>query len=206
MSRPDADGDRARPRCHAVVVTRVEWTQTELAAMFVNREHVNSVRITPSKGDGGVDILDRDARARRRRRGVPGQAVHRAAVGQAEGRGRGIAADAHASDPRWSGLNVTAWHLVTPWDPTPEAETWLHGLASARRVHPGLAWTRPRRATRREVPRHRGLLPARRPRAGSKKRTRRLQPPVRSRPERGENLDVPGVAARIEKALPAPRR
>jgi hypothetical protein len=26
--------------------------------MFVNRGHPNSTRITPSKGDGGVDILD----------------------------------------------------------------------------------------------------------------------------------------------------
>lgn len=34
-------------------------------------------------------------------------------------------------DPRCSGLNVTVWYLVTPWNPTPEAEIWLHELASA---------------------------------------------------------------------------
>lgn len=52
---------------HYVPMARVEWTRLEgndveaLVAMFVNREHVDSVRITPSKGDGGVDILDRAA-------------------------------------------------------------------------------------------------------------------------------------------------
>jgi len=28
-------------------------------ATFVNREHVDSARISPSRGDGGVNILDR---------------------------------------------------------------------------------------------------------------------------------------------------
>lgn len=42
-------------------MTRVEWTRlqgndAEAVAMFVNREHSNSVRMTPSRGDGGVDI------------------------------------------------------------------------------------------------------------------------------------------------------
>jgi hypothetical protein len=32
-----------------------------VVAMFVNRERPRSVRITPSRGDGVVDILDRDA-------------------------------------------------------------------------------------------------------------------------------------------------
>jgi hypothetical protein len=27
-----------------------------------------------------------------------------------------------------SGLKVEVWHLVTPWDPSPEAELWLQGL------------------------------------------------------------------------------
>jgi hypothetical protein len=48
-------------------MTRVEWTRLEgndveaVVAMFINREHPRSTRITPSKGDGGIDILDRDA-------------------------------------------------------------------------------------------------------------------------------------------------
>jgi hypothetical protein len=47
------------------MVGRVEWRRYEgddveaVVAMMLNREHPNSVRITPSQGDGGVDILDR---------------------------------------------------------------------------------------------------------------------------------------------------
>lgn len=32
------------------------------------------------------------------------------------------------SDPRWAALNLEEWHLVTPWDPTPEADAWFQGL------------------------------------------------------------------------------
>ena len=45
----------------------IEWTRLEpgqveaLVAMFVNRERPGSTRITPSRGDGGIDILDRGA-------------------------------------------------------------------------------------------------------------------------------------------------
>jgi hypothetical protein len=48
-------------------MTRIEWTRRDghdveaVVAMFVNREHPNSTRITPSRGDGGADILDRAA-------------------------------------------------------------------------------------------------------------------------------------------------
>lgn len=34
------------------------------------------------------------------------------------------------SDRRWESLNVRDWHLVTPWDPTPEAEKWLQDLGA----------------------------------------------------------------------------
>jgi hypothetical protein len=45
-------------------VTRVEWTRyggdevETVVAMLVNRKRPNSIRITPSRGDAGVDILD----------------------------------------------------------------------------------------------------------------------------------------------------
>ncbi|MDF9878820.1 hypothetical protein [Cellulosimicrobium cellulans] len=48
-------------------MSRVEWTRLEgndveaVVSMFVNRERPRSVQITPSQGDGGVDILDRNA-------------------------------------------------------------------------------------------------------------------------------------------------
>lgn len=103
-------------------------------------------------------------------------------------------------DPRWSGLNITAWYLVTPWNPTPEAETWLHGLASVRGLAP--VW--------------RGLdhveqLAARYPDVvdyylhGGRGRIEEAYQAVaglfgvdRDR----ESLDVPGVAERIRSALP----
>jgi hypothetical protein len=46
-------------------LSRIAWSRYEgndveaVVAMFINRERPNSVRITPSVGDGGVDILDR---------------------------------------------------------------------------------------------------------------------------------------------------
>lgn len=48
-------------------MSRVEWTRFSgedveaTVAMLINIEHPDSVRIKPSKGDGGVDILDRTA-------------------------------------------------------------------------------------------------------------------------------------------------
>jgi hypothetical protein len=48
-------------------MARIEWTRRDgddveaVVAMFVNRERPNSTRITPSRGDGGVDIVDRGA-------------------------------------------------------------------------------------------------------------------------------------------------
>lgn len=118
------------------MVTRVEWTRLDggdveaVVAMFVNREHVNSVRITPSRGDGGVDILDReagpdggDAVYQVKRYTEPLSARQRSEVEKS--------LQALVRDPRWSGLRVTAWYLVTPWNPSPEAETWLQSLASA---------------------------------------------------------------------------
>lgn len=50
-------------------MTRIAWERYEgndieaVVAMLVNREFPSTVRVTPSKGDGGVDILDRRAAA-----------------------------------------------------------------------------------------------------------------------------------------------
>ncbi|GAB3428384.1 restriction endonuclease [Flindersiella endophytica] len=118
-----------------VSVARIEWTRLDgsdveaVVAMFVNREHPNSVRITPSRGDGGVDILDRgagpngtDVIYQVKRYTEPLEAREKAAV---EGSLMRLKEDA-----RWARLNVLEWHLVTPWDPTPEAENWLHDFGS----------------------------------------------------------------------------
>lgn len=116
-------------------MTRIAWERYEgndieaVIAMLINLEHPNSVRITPSKGDGGVDILDRgagknggDVVYQVKRYAKPLTSSQQNKVEESRNR--------LLSDPRWAGLHVTEWRLVTPWDPTPEAEAWLQGLAS----------------------------------------------------------------------------
>lgn len=115
--------------------TRLEGGQTEaVVAMLVNREHPNSVRITPSRGDGGVDILDRRA-------GPLGtDHVYQVKRYTAEDQASGDSLDARqkaevenslkalTTDPRWKDLTVNEWHLVVPVNPSPEAEHWLQEL------------------------------------------------------------------------------
>jgi hypothetical protein len=112
----------------------IEWTRLEpgqveaLVAMFVNRERPGSTRITPSRGDGGVDILDRSA-------GPTGGDVVYQVKRYTDGFNTSQKAsvkdswDTLRSDPRWKDLRVEEWHLVMPWDPSPEAELWLQELA-----------------------------------------------------------------------------
>jgi hypothetical protein len=186
-------------------MTRVEWTRLDgadveaVVAMFVNREHVNSVRITPSRGDGGVDILDRQAGPH------GGDAVYQVKryTGALTARQKAEvekSLQALASDPRWSGLNVTAWHLVTPWDPTPEAETWLQGLTSGYSFTPvwhGLGHVEQLAARYQDIVDY--YL------HGGRSRIDEAYKAVAALfgvDRADENLDVPGIAERIRKALP----
>jgi hypothetical protein len=188
-----------------VEVTRVEWTRLDggdveaVVAMFVNREHVDSVRITPSRGDGGVDILDRNAGPRGgdavyqvKRYTEPLSARQKAEVVKS--------LQALMDDPRWSGLNVTAWYLVTPWNPTPEAETWLYGLASGHGFAPvwrGLDHVEQLAAKYQDVVDY--YLHGGRGRVEEAYKAVAALFAVQAD---GGNLDVPGVAARIKRALP----
>jgi len=116
------------------MVGRVEWGRYEgddveaVIAMMLNREHPNSVRITPSQGDGGVDILDRGAAEDG---GDVVYQVKRHAAPLTSGQKTKVANSAKRlldpvdGDPRWKSLNVAMWRLVTPWNPSPEAEKWL---------------------------------------------------------------------------------
>ncbi|GLZ00783.1 hypothetical protein [Actinoplanes sp. NBRC 103695] len=114
---------------------RVEWTRLEgndveaVVAMFVNRERPNSVRISTSRGDGGIDILERGAGP------AGGDDVHQVKCycGPLTARQKEEVKKSLArltTDPRWKSLKVERWYLVTPWDPTPEAEAWLQELAA----------------------------------------------------------------------------
>lgn len=117
-----------------VAMSRVEWTRLEgndveaVVAMFVNRERPRSVRITPSIGDGGVDIVDPDAGSEGtddvyqvKKYTEPLTSRQRSEV---EGSLKTL-----TSDERWTDLQLGTWHLVTPWDPTPEAYSWFKRLA-----------------------------------------------------------------------------
>lgn len=112
-----------------------------VVAMFINTEHPDSVRITPSRGDGGVDILDRgaaddggDVVYQVKRYSEPLTPKQQPEVEKSLKR----LLHPEEGDPRWKSLQVTTWRLVTPWDPTPEAEQWLQELAAPYGVRP--AW------------------------------------------------------------------
>lgn len=120
-------------------MSRIEWTRQEgndveaMVAMLVNREHPNSIRITPSRGDGGVDILDRGAAPNGgdvvyqvKRYSSPLTAKQKTEIEES--------LETLMSDPRWASLSVETWCLVTPWDPTPEAEAWLRSLGAAHEL------------------------------------------------------------------------
>lgn len=124
-------------------MSRVEWTRLEgndveaVVAMFINREQPTSTRINPSIGDGGVDILDRgvgeggsDVVYQVKRHAAPLSAGAKTEVEKGLKRlmGPRAAKDKIKRDVRWLNLDVRTWNLVTPWDPTPEAVAWLHGL------------------------------------------------------------------------------
>jgi hypothetical protein len=185
-------------------MSRVEWTRLEgndveaVVAMFVNREQPNSVRITPSRGDGGVDILDRGAAADR------SDVVHqvKSYCGPLSSRQKDEVEESLRTlveDPRWAELHVTTWYLVTPWDPTPEAEAWLQGLGNRHgitAVWRGLTYVEQLAAKYPDIVDY--YL------HGGRNRIEETYKSVVALVgvDSGERLDVPSVTARIQKALP----
>lgn len=114
---------------------RVAWSRYEgedveaVVAMMVNREHPNSTRITPSQGDGGIDILDRGAASdggdvvyQVKRYASPLTPDQKSKVVKSAKRFLGP----KDGEGRWGRLKVTEWRLVTPWNPTEEVDKWLH--------------------------------------------------------------------------------
>jgi Restriction endonuclease len=115
-------------------VTRVEWARTEpgdiehVVAMLLCRENPSAVRIRPSQGDGGIDVLapSRDG---------AGVAVYQVKSftrnlthgqkAQAERSGRRLLDYAEGR-----GLHVVEWYLTLPLCPTNENLEWLSGFTS----------------------------------------------------------------------------
>ncbi|MFC1421300.1 hypothetical protein [Streptacidiphilus cavernicola] len=118
-------------------MTRVEWTRLsgddveEVVAIMVSRRHPQAVRIRPSRGDGGIDLLVPQ----------PDGSHHVLQV-------KRFAQNLKANEKRQiskslkrlgtymgqTGLRVSRWDLVTPLDPTNENRTWLAGLSAPNSV------------------------------------------------------------------------
>ncbi|MEJ6549483.1 hypothetical protein PQI66_08000 [Corynebacterium sp. USCH3] len=113
---------------------RISWDRYNgddleaVIAMMINREHTESIRIRPSQGDGGIDILDRGVGPN------GGDVVYQVKnytspldSGQKSKIKSSLEKIMHPDkrDDRWAGLNVTRWRLVLPLDPTPEEYTWF---------------------------------------------------------------------------------
>lgn len=107
-------------------MTRVEWSRYNgddieaVVAMFISAIFPAAERITPSQGDGGIDVLVKTDRTRVyqvKRFSAPLTSSQEAQVKKS--------VDRLVGDPRVSQLTVDEWHLVMPWDPTLEAKQWL---------------------------------------------------------------------------------
>lgn len=113
---------------------RIPWSQYSgddieaVIAMMINRDHPDSVRIRPSQGDGGIDILDRgkgpeggDIVYQVKKFSSSLSSSQKSQIRQSAK----ILLDPKNQDPRWGWINVTQWRLVVPVDPTPEDLDWF---------------------------------------------------------------------------------
>jgi hypothetical protein len=112
-------------------VARVEWTRTapddieQVLAVLVCREFPSAIRVRPSQGDGGIDIL------------VPIE--NGCEVYQVKSFTQTLTAKQKKQIQRslgrivvyasQNGLVVTTWHITLPLDPTKENLRWLSEIA-----------------------------------------------------------------------------
>lgn len=121
-------------------MTRVEWTRTEpgdiehVVSMLLCRENPSAVRIRPSRGDGGIDVL------------APSRDGIGVAVYQVKSFAGNLTQSQKAQAERsfrrlmdyakGRGIHVTEWYLTLPVYPTNENLEWLssftggHGLTA----------------------------------------------------------------------------
>lgn len=107
-------------------MTRVEWTRYNgddieaLVAMFISGDFPAAERITPSVGDGGIDVLVKTDKTRVYQ-------VKKFTGPLSSGQEKQVkkSIDRLCTDPRVADLQVDEWHLVMPWDATLETKKWV---------------------------------------------------------------------------------
>lgn len=115
-------------------MSRVEWSRLSgdeveaVVAMFISAQFPHAERVTPSQGDGGIDVLVKDATMTRvyqvKKFAAP---LTDNQKGQVE-----KSVDRLVTDPRVADLEVDEWHLVMPWDATLEAKKWLREYVTSK--------------------------------------------------------------------------
>lgn len=107
-------------------MSRIEWTRyngddiESLVAMFISGDYPEAERITPSKGDGGIDVLVKTDKTR-----VYQVKKFSGPLSSSQAKQVKKSVDRLCSDPRVKGLQVDEWHLVMPWDATWETKEWV---------------------------------------------------------------------------------
>ena len=135
MSASAAAPSRARENSG---MARVEWTRTEpgdieqVVSMLLCRENPSAIRIRPSRGDGGIDVL------------APSERGSGVAVYQVKSFSSNLTAGQKAQAERsfrrlldyagGRGLRVAEWYLTLPLDPTTDNLEWLSGFTAGHGI------------------------------------------------------------------------
>src|ERR1039457_5157975 len=118
-------------------MARVEWTRTEpgdieqAVSMLLCRENLYAIRIRPSRGDGGIDVLTPSSEG--------GVAVYQV-KSFSSNLTAGQKAQAERSFRRLldyagsHGLRVAEWYLTLPLDPTTDNLEWLSDFTSGHGI------------------------------------------------------------------------
>lgn len=114
-------------------MSRIEWTRYNgddieaLVAMFISGDYPTAERITPSQGDGGIDVLVRTDKTR-----VFQVKKFTGPLSTSQANQVKKSIDRLCADPRLKDLQVDEWHLVMPWDATLETKKWVTEYATAK--------------------------------------------------------------------------
>lgn len=120
--------------CRILIMVRLEWSRYSgddieaAVAMFLSAQFPQAERITPSQGDGGIDVLVKSEGRTRiyqvKKFSSPLTSSQRTQIKES--------VDRVVSDPRVTDLEIDEWHLVMPLDPTLEAKEWLSEYVTAK--------------------------------------------------------------------------